>query len=277
MNTATLTQVHSEASPVATKPPVTFGQKKITRNLLPLLTVGFLLGIWQLLSVILQNPIFPGVGEILGALASEASGPMWSDVMTTLSSWFIGLVVACAIAVPLGLVIGLSKFWTASTSFLIEFLRPIPPIAILPLAVLLLGIGNSMIIALVIFASIWPMLYQVIGGINDRDPLMTDAFKVYGLNKRQYIFQGVIPQALPFVMTGLKISTTIALLVAVASEIIAGGQGLGFRISQMAVVEEYPGMYALIVVAGLLGILVTYGLRAISRITLFWHESERAA
>lgn len=248
---------------------------RVKRALLPLTSVILLLGIWQIASLQLQNAIFPGVGEIATALWSELFGPMWGDIGLTLGAAFGGLLIACIIAVPLGLLIGMSKFWTASTNFLIEFLRPIPPIALLPLAVLTLGIGSSMIVALVIFASIWPMLYQVIGGVKDRDPLLTDAFRVYGMTRKQYLLQGVVPQSLPFIITGLKISTTIALLVAVASEIVAGGQGLGFRISQMATAEAYPSMYALIVVAGLLGILVTQGLRILSSVALFWHESER--
>lgn len=275
MNTAVLEGAPTQQSSPKAAPKRPYISGRVKRTALPLLSVAILIGGWQITSFLLQNPIFPSVGEIIGALGKEASGPMWSDVGITLGAAFSGLLIACIIAIPLGLLIGLSAFWTASTNFLIEFLRPIPPIALLPLAVLTLGIGSSMIIALVIFASIWPMLYQVIGGVKDRDPLLTDAFRVYGMSRRQYLLQGVVPQSLPFVITGLKISTTIALLVAVASEIVAGGQGLGFRISQMATAEAYPSMYALIVVAGLLGIVVTYALRALSGIALFWHESER--
>lgn len=245
------------------------------RSILPLMTIGVFLALWQGLSLWVDADIIPSVIAIAGAFWSELFGPMWKDLWATMGVWVIGLSIAAILAIPLGLLIGLSRFWTDSTKFLVEFVRPIPPIAILPLAILLLGTGPRMTVSLTIFASIWPLLYQAIGGVRDRDPVLTDTFRVYGMSKTQYFLLGVLPQSLPFVITGLKISATIALVVTVATEIVAGGQGIGYRIVQMSTAELYPEMYALIIVAGLLGLVVTYLLRLASRTLLFWHESER--
>lgn len=245
------------------------------RPVLPFLTIAAFLALWQALSYWIDSDIIPGVHAIAGALWSEFLGPMWQDLWATMSVWVLGLFVASIVAIPLGLLIGLSHFWTESTKFVVEFVRPIPPIALLPLTVLILGTGPRMIVSLAIFASVWPLLYQAIGGVRDRDPTLTDTFRVYGMSKKQYFLLGVLPQSLPFVITGLKLSATIALVVTVATEIVAGGQGIGFRITQMSTAEQYPQMYALIIVAGMLGLLVTYLLRIASRTLLFWHESER--
>jgi ABC-type nitrate/sulfonate/bicarbonate transport system permease component len=245
------------------------------RLILPFITVGAFLALWQALSLWADTDIIPSVPAIAGALWTEFVGTMWQDLWITMGVWLAGLSVASILAIPLGLLVGLSRFWTESTKFLLEFVRPIPPIAILPLTILLLGTGPRMTVSLVIFASVWPLLYQAIGGVRDRDPVLTDTFRVYGMSRKQYFLLGVLPQSLPFVLTGLKISATIALVVTVATEIVAGGEGIGYRIAQMSTAELYPEMYALIIVAGLLGLVVTYLLRIASRTLLSWHESER--
>ena len=198
-------------------------------------------------------------------------------VGATLAAWAIGLGVAVAIAVPLGVVLG--SWWRSylASTAAIEFLRPIPSVALIPLAILLLGRGLDMKVLLVAYASVWPILFNTIYGVREVDPLSRDTGRVFGLGRVSVLWRIALPAASPFIATGVRVSAAIALILAISAELIAGGsQGLGVWMlanSQTGVPREL--LYAGIVVAGLLGLTINALLAAGERRLFAWHPRVR--
>ena len=200
-------------------------------------------------------------------------------VGATLAAWAIGLAVAIAIAVPIGVVLGSSwRSYLASTAA-IEFLRPIPSVALIPLAILLLGRGLDMKVLLVAYASVWPILFNTLYGVREVDPLARDTGRAFGLGRLAVLWRIALPAASPFIATGVRVSAAIALILAISAELIAGGtQGLGVWMlanSQTGVPREL--LYAGIVVAGLLGLALNALLATGERWLFAWHPRIRDA
>jgi ABC-type nitrate/sulfonate/bicarbonate transport system permease component len=245
-----------------------------------LLPFGTVAGLLMLVEVVtrlqLLGPHFPTVTETGQELVRQIQSPQfWSRVSETLIGWAGGFVIALIIAVPLGLLIAANRFSFRSSRLIIDFLRPIPPVAVLPLAVLLVGTGTEMKIYLVAFSALWPVLFQTMYGAQDVDPVTRDSARAYGLSNWQQYRHVVLPSAMPYIATGVRLAATIALVVAIATELIVGSVGLGYEINQVRYAANTPAMYALIFVAGLLGWLITVVFTALERRALFWHHSHR--
>ena len=244
---------------------------------LPLATVLGLLVVAELATRMqLLGPHFPtvldGARELVTQVRSES---FWARVSETLVGWAAGFLIAALIAVPVGLLIASNRFVFRSTRLIIDFLRPIPPVAVLPLAVLLVGTGTEMKIYLVAFSAVWPVLFQTVYGAQDVDPVARESARAYGLNRFQQYRHVVLPSAMPYIATGLRLAATIALVVTIATELIVGSVGLGYEINQVRYADNTPAMYALIFVAGVIGWLITMAFSFAERRVLHWHHSHR--
>ncbi|MDT0443834.1 ABC transporter permease [Streptomyces johnsoniae] len=218
----------------------------------------------------------PPLSETAAALADEAAGgAFWSALADTLRGWGYGLAVAAAAGVVLGLVIGGAAPLRRATASTIEFLRPIPSVALVPLAVLLYGTGQTSTLLLVVYASVWPVLLQVLAGVRDVDPVARDTAAGFRLSWWLRLRHLVWPTALPFLMTGLRLAASVALILAVTAQLVIGAPGLGREIARAQAANAVDRMYALVVVTGLLGVAVNAGARALERRVLFWHASVR--
>jgi NitT/TauT family transport system permease protein len=197
----------------------------------------------------------------------------------TLTAWAIGLAVATILAVPLGVVLGSSRRSGLAATAAVELLRPIPSVALIPLAILLLGRGLDMRVALVAYASTWPILLNTIAGARAVDPLARDTARAFGLGPSAVLWRVALPTAAPLAFTGIRISAAIALIVTVSAELIAGGgPGIGtwmLGVSQAGVSREL--LYAGIVVTGLLGLGLDAVLLAGERRLFAWHQRVRGA
>jgi ABC-type nitrate/sulfonate/bicarbonate transport system permease component len=240
--------------------------------------VAAVLAAWELLSRanVLPRQAFPPVTVIAAALARAAAGTeLWTDVAQTLEGWALGLALAALLAVPLGVLIGSWRLAYVMARPLIEFLRPIPSVALIPLAVLVYGTGLQTKLFLVTFASFWPILFQAIYGVQDVDPVALDTARSFGLGPLRRLHRVTLPSAAPYLATGLRISSAVALILAVTAELVVGAPGLGKTINAAQSGGAYPLMYALIAVTGLLGLLLNLAFRALERRLLRWHPSQR--
>ena len=197
----------------------------------------------------------------------------------TLAVWGLGLGVACAVAIPLGLLLGSSwRGYLASTTA-IELLRPIPSVALIPLAILLLGRGLDMRVTLVAYASLWPILLNTIYGVRDVDPVARDTARAFALGPLATLRRVSLPSAAPFIYTGIRIAAAIALIVAISAELVAGGSTAGIGTWMLA--RSQPGIglelvYAGVVVAGLLGLGLDSVLVTGERRLFGWHQRLRS-
>ncbi len=198
-------------------------------------------------------------------------------VAGTLAAWALGLGAAIAIGVPLGLLLGASPRAHRASTAVIELLRPIPSVALIPLAILLLGRGLDMRLALVAYASVWPILFNTLYGVRAIDPLVTDTARAFGLRRWAVVRHAWLPAAAPFAYTGIRIAAGVALILAISTELIAGGgPGIGtwmLAASQTGVPREL--LYAGIVVTGGLGMLLNAALAGGERRLFAWHHRVR--
>ncbi|MEV5408155.1 ABC transporter permease [Thermopolyspora sp. NPDC052614] len=218
----------------------------------------------------------PPLHQVVAALIEEASRPLfWFSLYETLRGWAIGLAIAAFAAITVGVVIGMTPFLRAATHSTIEFLRPIPSVALIPLAVLLFGADLRSKLLLIVYASFWQILIQVLYGVQDVDPVARDTARSYRFSRWGRVRYVVWPTALPYVMTGLRLASAVALVLAVTGELIIGAPGLGQQIALAQSGDAVPTLYALVVVTGFVGLAVNTLARWVERRVLSWHPSVR--
>lgn len=218
----------------------------------------------------------PPFSAMLGALVDEAAtAAFWRALLDTIAGWGLGLIIAVVAGTIAGVTIGSIRWLRAITASTIEFLRPIPSVALIPVAVLLYGARFPSTLILVVYASFWPVLIQVIHGVADVDPVARDTALSYRLTTWTRLRYLLLPTALPYLMTGIRLSAAVALILAITSGLVIGVPGLGKEISLAMASSAVPTMYALILVVGLIGVAVNVGFRALERRVLAWHTSVR--
>jgi ABC-type nitrate/sulfonate/bicarbonate transport system permease component len=225
---------------------------------------------------LLPRASFPPLFDTLGTLADQLTqSSFWNAVGNTLEGWALGLGIAAAMAIPLGIVIGSGRLLYRACRFLIEFLRPIPSVALIPLAILIYGTGLSSKIFLAVFATFWQLLVQVLYGVQDVDPVATDTARSFGFTRAQRLFRVTLPSAVPYIATGLRIGSAVSLILCVTAELVIGSTGLGRSINVARSGGDVQLMYALTIATGLLGL----GLNGVfvwgERRVLHWHPSYR--
>lgn len=241
-------------------------------------TVVAVFAIWEVLSRTGILPTFavPSASAVLTAFAVElGSASFWSDLGATVTSAAAGLAVLTVAASVIALVVTSSQFLWNSTWFIIEFLKPIPPVALIPLGLLLWGPSMTMKVTLVVFGAIWLLLTQLIYGIRAVEGVALDVAKSYRSGFVRTTTHVVAPSILPYALTGLRVSSAIAIIISIVTEMIGGATGLGQRIVLAQLAGDLPRMYALILATGLLGLLVNGLFRALEKPLLFWHPSQR--
>jgi ABC-type nitrate/sulfonate/bicarbonate transport system permease component len=239
--------------------------------------VVFLL-VWELVPRLgLANPEYlPPPSDVLGIFVRNLGlTSFWVALGQTMLGWTIGLAIAAAAAVVLGIVIGTSRFLRRATHSTIEFLRPIPSVALIPLAALLFGVEMQSKLLLIVYACFWQVLIQVLYGVADVDPVADDTARSYGLGRAARIRHVVWPTTLPYLMTGLRLGAAVALILAITAELIIGNPGLGHEIALAQSGGATSPMYALVLAAGLVGVAINLVMRAVERRALSWHASVR--
>ncbi|MGO3394130.1 ABC transporter permease [Glutamicibacter arilaitensis] len=243
-----------------------------------LIGIVIFLGIWELVPAlgIVEAAYLPPASEVLLTLFADlALTAFWVAVGETMLAWFIGLATAVLLALVLGLVIGMSSFLRRATNSTIEFLRPIPSVALIPLAVLLFGTKIESSLMLIIYACFWQVLIQVLYGVADVDNVAMQTARSYGFSRIQRIRDVIFPTMLPYLMTGIRLGAAVALILAITAELIIGAPGLGKEIQLAQSGGAIAGMYALIVATGLLGVAINLCMRIIEKRVLSWHASVR--
>ena len=239
--------------------------------------LGFLV-IWQLIPTlgIIDPRFLPYATETIGRMFEDFGDlEFWRNVGRTLTAWAIGLTIASVAAVVLGTIIGLVPFLRRATHTTVEFLRPIPSVALIPLAILVYGIQLPAALVIIVFASFWQVFVQVLYGVADVDAVARDTARSFRLSRGSRVVNLVLPTALPYLMTGLRLAAAVALILAVTAEMTIGVPGLGREIVFAQSAGDYVQVYALVIVTGLIGLAVNVVFRLIERRSLSWHQSVR--
>ena len=239
-------------------------------------TIG-LLAVWELLcrTGVLPSELPPVTDVAVAFYRLAVSGDMWDALGNTLLQFLVGLVIGSIIGVALGVLIGLSRWADTLLRGVLEFLRFIPAVVYLPLLVLVFGLRPDVAFILGSIGAVWPTLYQTYYGVSGIPPVLSDTGRVFGLGWPQRLRFIVLPQVSPFIVTGVRIASSHVLVVVVAAEIVVLIPGIGRDVATYASSAAYPQMYAMIALAGILGILVNYALAQVERRALRWHPSQR--
>lgn len=220
---------------------------------------------------------FPPLSAMVTAMVAEVQTPGFWDAMTeTLLGWGIGLAIALVAGISLGLLLGSIEVLRRYTASTIEFLRPVPSVALIPLAVLLFGFQLQSTLLLVVYAAFWQVLIQVLYGVQDVDPVARETARSYQLGRVARLRYLIWPTALPYVMTGVRLAAAVALILAVTAGLVGVGRGLGAEIAVAQSSGAVPLVYGLVITTGLLGVVINLLARALERRTLSWHSSMRA-
>jgi ABC-type nitrate/sulfonate/bicarbonate transport system permease component len=264
----------ADRRPDAAKPP----RDLLSAWGLPLLGVAVAVLIFELAPRLglVDRRFLPPASEMFAALFERvADGSLWQPILQTMQGWGLGLGTAMLVAIPLGILIGSVFLLFMSTRTIVEFLRPIPSVALLPLTALVFGAGLEGKWFLAAFAATWPILLQTLYGVRDVDPVAMETARSFGIKTPERLWRVVLPNALPYIVTGIRISSAVALILAVTVELVLGAPGLGQEINIARQSAAVPQMYALIIVTGLIGWVLNIALSMIERRLLHWHASQR--
>ena len=176
--------------------------------------------------------------------------------------WAIGLGLAAVLAIPIGIALGSSDFAASAFRVPIEFLRPIPSAALIPLLFLTLGTTLKSEVFLATFGAFWPLLVQTMYGVRDVDPIAIDTARSFRLGRHERLYRITLPSALPYIMTGVRISSTVALILAFTAELFMGTPGLGQRLNYVETFGLNDQIYALALATGFLGVAIHFAVSA---------------
>jgi ABC-type nitrate/sulfonate/bicarbonate transport system permease component len=224
---------------------------------------------------VLPKSSFPPTSKVVGVLVGMVhTAEMWAAVGRTLEAWWWAMVVAVLVGVPLGLMIGASRVGGLLGRFTVEFLRPVPSVALVPVLVLVYGVHTSLTVALGAFAATFPLLLQAMYGIADVDPVARDMTRVFRMGWWVRLRHLTVPSCAPYLATGLRISASVALILVVTGEYVVGVPGLGQRVFVAQSGGAYDRAYAWVVLTGLLGLTINLGFEAVERRFLGWHSGQ---
>jgi ABC-type nitrate/sulfonate/bicarbonate transport system permease component len=248
--------------------------------LVPVLSIAAALAAWELISrtgTISQNDL-PAMSTSFSELWSQMqTAEFWKNFGYTVRGWGLGLLIATALAVPLGIALGASEFAARAFRVPIEFLRPIPSAVLIPLLFLTLGANLRSEIFLATFGAFWPLLVQTMYGVRDVDPLALETARSFGVGRFERLVRITLPSSLPYIATGLRISSTVSLILAFTAELFMGTPGLGQAMNFAQSYGLNDQLYALALATGFLGLAIHFLMTAAEKRALRWHASQRAA
>ena len=204
-----------------------------------------------------------------------ANGQLAQHAAASLSRSLIGFALAIAYAIPLGLLIGWNRRLAVVVNPFLEMLRNTAALALLPVFILLLGIGEASKIAIVLYSCSFPILLNTVSGVRGADPLLIKCARTMGLSQFQLFYKVILPSAVPTIFVGIRLAGAYSLVVLVAAEMIGAKAGLGYLIIYSQYNFQIPEMYVGIITIMLLGVSFNQLLWAVERRLTRWNPATR--
>jgi ABC-type nitrate/sulfonate/bicarbonate transport system permease component len=237
-----------------------------------------LLVLWGVLSAGSKTYYFPPLTDIFTAFKDNwLFSRVGSDVVPSMVRMWLGFGIAVVVGVGGGLLLGLSRRARRAADPILEFLRAIPPPALLPFAILVLGVGSDMKVFIIALVCLFPVLLNTIDGVTGVDPTLRDTTRVYGISRGDRLWRVMLPAASPQIFAGMRISLSLALILMVISEMVASTNGIGYFVLQSQRTFAIPEMWSGIFLLGILGYVFNAGFILIERRVLRWHRGARAS
>lgn len=248
---------------------------KVKDNAVGFLTLALVLLAWELLARQAQSFYFPPFSTILATFYRDWFSPLFAEhAIPSLKRMFIGYLIASALGVVIGVLIGSYRGLFETLDPFFEFLRAIPPPIIIPVGLLLLGIGDTMKITVIVFGVFWPVLLNSADGARSVSQERLDTATNFGLGRLEAIRRVVFPSALPMIFTGLRVGLALALIMVVISEMIGSTNGLGYYILDAQRTFAVPQMFGGILLLGILGYVLNNLFLVLEARILSWHHGQ---
>jgi ABC-type nitrate/sulfonate/bicarbonate transport system permease component len=266
------------ASMVPPRPPA--WRRALTRLTRLWLLLAFI-AVWELVSIFGEriNPqldvMMPPPTAVISAAADLlARGVLFTHILASLSRVLLAVGAATLLGVPLGLAMGWSARFRFAVDPLLEFIRPIPPLAWIPLSILWFGIGDMQIVYIIFLAAFFPIVLNSLAGARDVDPYLVRAGLSLGARPRELFLTVVLPAALPHIFTGMRVGLGIGWMALVAGELVAAPSGLGYLINNARTLFRSDYILLGMVLIGALGLLLDYLMRQAARLAMPWHKGQ---
>ncbi|TIL29694.1 ABC transporter permease [Mesorhizobium sp.] len=234
--------------------------------------IGFL-AIWQVSSSAgwVNAAVLPPVDTIVSALWNGlAGGTLLGDIAISLQRAGLAFAAAVAVAIPLGLFMGQVRAVETALDPILQVFRQTSALALYPVFILLLGLGEASKVFVIFWATLFPLLLNTISGVKQVDPKLLEMARVYGATRLTAFRRVVLPGAVPSIFVGLRLSATTALLLLIASEMIGANKGIGFQVMNAQYNFQIPLMFAAIVILAGLGLIANQALVSLQRRLCRW-------
>lgn len=232
---------------------------------------------WISASGLVSRAFLPSPERTWTALMSGLSGTMRWDVLATVERMLLGWLLASLAGVGLGALVGISPHARALLGPTLEFLRPLPASALIPVGIALFGLTQSMVLAVICFGTLWPMLLSTVQGFAGVEPRLREVAQLLRLSRLAVILKIALPNAMPEILAGMRLGLTVALILSVVGEMLAGQQGLGLRILLAARAFRAPDLFAGVILLGVVGLVSNALLGRIERRVLRWMPARARA
>ena len=266
-------QLIAPDSGLARAPALRKLRRHLSRGVRRSIAIAAFLALWEVAPRLgLVEPAFlPPLSEVLATgVVLTKNGQLFAHIRASLSRSLVGFGLAIIYAVPLGLAIGYYRRFALVVSPLLEAMRNTAALALLPVFILLLGIGEASKIALVVYSCSFPILLNTISGVKNVDPLLIKSARTLGLSAFQLFRKVILPSAVPTIFVGVRLAGAYSLLVLVAAEMIGAKAGLGYLIIYAQYNFQIPNMYVGILALTAIGLLFNQGLQRVERHFTRW-------
>lgn len=233
---------------------------------------------WQVASKTgwLNAAVFPPLDTIVIALWNGlVGGFLLDDIAISLQRAGIAFAAAVALGIPLGLFMGQVKAVERSLDPILQLFRQTSALALYPVFILLLGLGEASKVFVIFWATLFPTLLATIGGVKQADPKLIEMARVYGASRLTIFRRVVLPGAVPSIFVGLRLSATTALLLLIAAEMIGANSGIGFQVMNAQYNFQIPLMFAAILLLAILGLGANYALERLQQRLCRWNNLTR--
>ncbi|HEV7652981.1 MAG TPA: ABC transporter permease [Actinophytocola sp.] len=233
--------------------------------------------VWWFASAGSTDFYFPPLRTIVDVFPETWFGPrLVDDVLPSLGRLAVGYVCALVLGMGLGMLIGSNRTLRQLVEPLLEFLRAVPPPVLVPILVLVAGIGNTMKVLVIISGCLWPVLLNTVEGVRAVDEVLADTCRTYRIRGRLRWWHLVLRSASPQIVTGARQALSVGIILMVISEMFAASSGLGYTVIQFKDGFQIPQMWSGVILLGLLGVLLSVLFRLAEHRVLGWYHGSRA-
>jgi NitT/TauT family transport system permease protein len=244
----------------------------LTMLMINIVAVVFGISMWALVTAYGVVGLPTPLAVARQAVIQAQSGLLWSDALASLGRVFTGFALGILVAIPVGFLMGWYKVARAIIEPYVQFFRTIPPLAIIPLAIVTMGIDETPKIFVIFLASFLSSVVATYQGVISVDRTMINAARVLGANDFTIFRRVIVPASLPYIMVGVRIGLGSSWSTVVAAELIAAQSGLGFRMQQAQLYYDLATIFVSLISIGLLGLIMDRIVMAIDSVLTAWQE-----